>query len=388
MDTLPREILFVEIAPRAGSAGRRMLALTCREYLAELPKLCPRKIARADDLAYKLIASRVDFMDMTEVPEGVLRFSRKAVRARARSIMLFAAARRGQLPIAVVHPRDRDGLIKYIHGVRSGDVIRALMIAQRARNTNMISVIWQASGLKRVFAALAIYRGNYGLLDDMLASGGHVSTEDVAYLAHERVFEHMLVKQPELLTSGLIIEYTRSGMPLERLLRIEATGRPWPRQLVMMAAVSSQNWVVFDYTFSKTPPTKKKEEVGWIVGHGGYAHLRDHYPEVELDPKLDPANMIDDPEMYCYAESTKVAVFEDCVRILGFQETMSRIQWDLLTHVRAEWLTQAVSRLPAGDKTLPDVWIGDQKLFELFRAGASPHPESEHQKMIYAQANK
>jgi len=307
----------------------------------------------------------------------------KNTRGYTRRDVLLAAVRRGQFPSVVVNARE--SVRGYIGSYRDIDIEKALEIAHRRGHTEIISTIWLMTGKRYTYPALIIHRGHYHLLDYVLAERGYITGNDAMYLNDDRVLNYILDTRPELLTAEMLTKYVHSGMTAERLARIKSAGVRLNEFQLFQVAVLGQNREVSDYLYS-IMVLPDVLDVMRLTLKGGYRCLRDNYPKIALDP----LEIIREGAFYFAPDSTRSEIVKDCVEMYGLTTTIRRMRPEILTrHQRAEWLSQIVSEVPAGDdKTLPDVPISEPNLSMLFTAGALPHPESEYQKKIHAQVHR
>ena len=358
MDTLPREILFGEIAPRVGSAGRRMLALTCRGYLAGLPKLCPRKIVVADRARYKVLAARP-----TLTPADI-----QECGASLQDVFL-AVARIGCYPKEYFGAYNLEKINKSFGYISDDIIVSAIMIAHRRGHTTIIRWLWGCRGCTVGFPLLAISRGNYHLLSLMADKNiSRYAAADKKYLERPGVFDYLLAN-PRMFSDRSLTDHVVGGITRERYRRIADTPGVdlW---LLKCSANAYINWfILFENARSDTTLTE-------YALFGGYHVMRQHYPELASRVRR-----------FAWAHGCRYfghgtkdmwdAMFQDVLAELGFTEAIRPfVESD---DRERPWIDEYVSGVDnPGSFILPNVpW--NARCGHLLKLGVTPNPSSEDQ---------
>jgi hypothetical protein len=353
-DYVPREILYCEIAKYAGSAGRRMLALTCKDFLRELPKVCPRKIATAKASKYKLIAENPRFDAMLIGGNN----------------MMFASARLGRFPAIHTQTNTR---IPYFADASDWELF--VKIAYRRGSRNLLHYARTRSNSGCMFwPNLAISRGHYWVLEEMVTYTGVINDEDFKYL-DAQVLDYELAHAPHLLQHLEAVAQVASTMTLVKLLAVEtATGISLASALT--PAARAQKWDIFDHIMTQGVTSPRDVIAAGLAG--GYDRLVEHYPQ---RVSSDYSRWIDYPTYHNASPEIKERLFRASCVANGFTLTLAML--NRVSQIGCSvWIAEYVRETPGC--VLPQR-LGNIAALHLLKAGALPSPGSEFQMRLHAE---
>jgi len=358
MNTLPQDILFGEIARRASRVSRRFLARTCWEYLRTLPKFCPGPVSSAENTPYKYLA---------EVPDKYKRLPVNCTPYRKTSVLL-AAAKLGYFPDSFY--RDRKTVRQHIVNSNVSDcVFRAMVLATKHANTTILHILWcECPKYMRGFPALAIARGHYSLLRDMVAFNAAVFGNDAGHLSLPGVFERMLLDDAkDLFSEQMIIQFAGCGMTLEHMRLIISARIPFDANPVCVVLAKHKKWDIFDYILGQTAGVLSTKTVIEIGLTGGYDYLAEHYPHLQtgINPSeyLSSEHVKDAPEELLdrlFREGLAASDLNDVVNVCHKSARLNEL---LFSHIR---------ELPVGVYTLDRARVDYRYTRKLFEAGVLP----------------
>ena len=313
MDTLPQEILFGEIARHASRVSRRFLALTCREYLRALPKICPRPIANIEDATYKNLAETPDKYKLLPVNC-----------AYSPRTMIFVAAKLGYFPDKFYSRRCYAADL--VMGLRDQDnfLWRAVHMAQKHGNSTILYFIWSILACRQGYPAMVIARGHYDLLAGIRMFGATITGKDAKYLVNPAVFDYMLEHAPDMFSGEMIEEYAKIGLTAEQLQRLEQAGvccELGSVELLLVYARSGE-WELFDVLVEDRSIWPWRTDVMDVALIGGYDHVFERYPEWLED--ITPLDYTFSPYFAGAPKEIHARLFRDAV-ILGGLDSAAKM---------------------------------------------------------------
>lgn len=226
---IPTDILFCEICKYVGSAGRRMLALTCKTYLQTLPGACGRKIAAYRKSKYKLMGEKDDFL-------------RIRPNSRITAIcMIYAAARCGKIPKCFYDP----AFSQLIDTLSPSDVLFVSKIAYRRGHTDVVNRL----RLTRNYGwpLLAISRGHYQVAKDCGLYNTSIYAHDCDHITEPGVFEYVFRECSWLLSVNKIHGRLAAVGGIKQLCVIDKLNVSIKYHDVACVAAQHKQWDTVDY---------------------------------------------------------------------------------------------------------------------------------------------
>ena len=353
---LPNDVLG-EICKHAGSAGRRMLALTCSQYLVMIPRICHRKIATFKASDYKLLSEIPHFLQL--VPSNTLHSF----------TFMYASARYGSFPDCFYTP----GVVSMIGNLPRPGVAKIIEIAYRHGSSMVLS--WLRTKYRvRGWPFLAISRGHYQIAKEGMLYGDSKNKEDCKYLT-EGALEYCATNLPwEIMRKHVCKELAGLGR-LDQLQKIESLGMKDLPPKILVRSSANNHWEVFNHYLPRFAGGLTPMKIVPLVLNGAYYHISTTYPDMLI---VVPYNLyLCHPAYPLASQDIKLQLFRDSVRECGFARTLERYfkrGTALSNDVIVDFLRES-----SDTHLVPESVTDMATLKMLFSAGAKPLDLPEHQ---------